>query len=57
MAAALQWLKTHRDYMTEATKTHEDAMMMGTEELNKRIKELEAQIKKHGALQKTMAFW
>ncbi len=57
MAAALQWLKTHRDYMTEATKTHEDAMMMGTEELNKRIKELEAQIKKHSGLQKTMAFW
>ncbi len=43
--------------MTEATKTHEDAMMMGTEELNKRIKELEAQIKKHSGLQKTMAFW
>ena len=50
-------MKTYRDYLTEAQKTHEDAMTMGTAELDKRIKELEAQIKKHGMLQKTMAFW
>ena len=50
-------MKTYRDYLTEAQKTHEDAMTMGTGELNTRIKELEDQIKKHSAFQKTMAFW
>lgn len=57
MAAALQWMKTYRDYLTEAQKTHEDAMTMGTKELDTRIKELEAQIKKHSGIQKTLAFW
>lgn len=57
MAAALQWMKTYRDYLTEAQKTHEDAMTMGTKELDARIKELEAQIKKHNGVQKTLAFW
>ncbi len=50
-------MKTYRDYLTEAKKTHEDAMMMGTPELDARIKELEGLVKKHGMLQKTMAFW
>jgi uncharacterized small protein (DUF1192 family) len=43
----LQRIKTYRDYKTEAQKTHEDAMTMGTAELDRRIKELEAEIQKH----------
>lgn len=50
-------MKTYRDYLTEAQKTHEDAMTMGTKELDRRIKEVEDQIKKHTTMQKTLAFW
>lgn len=57
LAAVLQWMKTYRDYLTEAQKTHEDAMTMGTTELDRRIKEVEWQIKKHTTMQKTLAFW
>jgi hypothetical protein len=56
-AAVLQWVKTYRDYLTEAQKTHEDAMTMGTQELDKRIKELEWQIKKHHGWQKLLSIW
>ncbi len=55
VAAALQWMKTYRDYLTEAQKTHEDAMTMGTKELDARIKELEKQIKDHHKWQKMLA--
>jgi len=57
MAAVLQWIKTYRDYLTEAQKTHEDAMTMGTKELDRRIKELEAQVKKHNIFQKSLSMW
>jgi len=49
-------MKTYRDYLTEAQKTHEDAITMGTVELDRRIKELEEQVKKHSAMQKTLAW-
>lgn len=56
LAAVLQWMKTYRDYLTEAQKTHEDAITMGTKELDRRIKEVEEQIKKHTVMQKALAF-